>query len=439
MTQSIESPRNNCALLGAIQTVQSIEGVVPILHSTGSCGLQQYLGGSRVSGCGGSGYAGGLAIPSTNVTEKQVIFGGASRLREQIKNTVKVVKGDLYVVLSGCATELIGDDIPAMVKEARDQDFPVVYALTPGFRGDIHAGYQTAVKALLQQLLTGQAEPSAKVPGLVNIFGIVPAQDVFWQGHLLELQRILASVGLHANTLFGFGQGVDAWQQIPQAELNLVFSSWGMEIAEYLTEVFDTPYIDFSSLPVGAEDTNSVLRVLAEKSNLDFQKVEEMEKQEERRLAYYLEKMADVYFEAGLQKEFALVGEAAFVLGLARFLIKSFGLIPQTIIVTDNPAEPYRASLHEEISKLTLDFAAGIFFTEDRGQIRDILRKSQPGLILGSSLEKEAALELNVPLLPVSFPITEKVVLSKSYIGYAGAIALLEDLSSQVLSRIKST
>lgn len=435
MTGPIESSRNNCAFIGALQTVQTIKGVVPILHSTAGCGLQQYLGSNRVSGCSGSGYAGGIAIPSTNVIERQVIFGGTSRLREQIKNTVKVVKGDLYVVLSDCATELVGDDIPAMAKEAQDQDFPVVFVNTPGFQGDIHLGYQQVFKGLLEQLSKIGKIPEEKVvPGLINILGIIPYQDVFWQGHLLELQSILDSVGLKANTLFGQGQGIDNWKNIPRAELNVVFSPWGIETARYLEAKFGTPYVDFHGLPVGADDTNRVLQVLAEKLDIDVRKVEEVQKREDKRLAYYLDRIADIYFEAGLQKEFAVVGESAAVLGLSLFLIKSFGLIPKTLIITDNPQDLFRLHLTEEINQLALNLKIEILYIEDRGKIKDSLQKSKPELILGSSLEQEAALELNVPLLQVSFPITDQVVLSKSYIGYSGAVALLEDLSSQVIS-----
>jgi nitrogenase molybdenum-iron protein beta chain len=109
-TSIVEVSRNSCAFSGALQVVESIEKVVPIVHSTAGCTIQQYLGVNKVSGNKGSGYAGGVQASSSNVIEKQIIFGGTSRLREQIKNTIKVMDADLYVVLSGCATELVGDD-----------------------------------------------------------------------------------------------------------------------------------------------------------------------------------------------------------------------------------------------------------------------------------------------------------------------------------------
>lgn len=434
MSRHVESSRNNCALIGAIQTVQAIEGVVPIIHSTVGCGLQQYLGGSSVSGRHGSGFSGGFANPSTNIGEKHVVFGGSSRLREQIKNTLKVVKADLYVVLSGCATELVGDDIPAMTKEAQEQGYPVAYATTPGFRGGAHLGYELAVKALIEQLPKFSGKSVEKGNGrLVNIFGIIPNQDVFWQGNLLELKRILESVGLQANTLFGYGQGVESWQRIPQAELNLVFSPWGVEIARQLEEKFGTPWHDFKTLPVGAEETGHLLETLTDRLNLDRSRTDEVRRTEEKLLAHYLERVADAYFEFNFQKEFALVGDAGNAPGLAGFLVKNIGLIPGTIIITDNPAESVRSDLTDRLKGDAPDFSPQVHFIEDAGKIRDIIRDSSAELVLGSYLEREAALDLDVPLHQVSFPLVDRVVLSESYIGYRGAITFLEDLSREIL------
>jgi nitrogenase molybdenum-iron protein beta chain len=52
-----------------------------------------------------------VSTPSTNVAEKEIIFGGEGRLEEQIRTTVELIDGDLYVVISGCQVEMIGDDI----------------------------------------------------------------------------------------------------------------------------------------------------------------------------------------------------------------------------------------------------------------------------------------------------------------------------------------
>jgi len=50
MSRIIESCRNHCALLGAIQTVRAVEGLLPIVHSTAGCGRQEELGLGKQGG-----------------------------------------------------------------------------------------------------------------------------------------------------------------------------------------------------------------------------------------------------------------------------------------------------------------------------------------------------------------------------------------------------
>ncbi|MFL0195278.1 nitrogenase component 1 [Clostridium sp. WILCCON 0269] len=429
-TSIIDASRNSCALSGALQTVENIEKAVPIVHSTAGCAVQQYLGVNKVSGNRGSGYTGGIQVSSSNVIEKQVIFGGTSRLREQIKNTIKVLDADLYVVLSGCATELVGDDIPAMTKEAQEQRYPVINVQTPGFKGDIHYGYEITVRTLIEQLPKIYDISSKRQKELVNIFGIIPNQDVFWQGNLFELKRILESIGLKVNTLLGFQQDIAKWQQIPNAGLNLVFSSRGIKAVEYLKDKYNIPYLNFNSLPVGF-NTGSFIKKVGKQLNIDKKVLDEFIKAEENRLNYYLENIADFYYEYNLQKEFAVVSESNLALGVSGFL-EELGLIPKTIIITDNPEDIYKEHLRKEIGNFLSSQEVELYFEEDQGRINKIIENSEIELILGSSLENEIAGKINVPIHHISFPIWDSVVLDKTYMGYKGAVTLLEDIATLV-------
>ncbi|MBR9647734.1 nitrogenase component 1 [Clostridium tyrobutyricum] len=430
-TSIVEVSRNSCAFSGALQVVESIEKVVPIVHSTAGCTIQQYLGVNKVSGNKGSGYAGGVQASSSNVIEKQIIFGGTSRLREQIKNTIKVMDADLYVVLSGCATELVGDDIPAMTKEAQEQRYPVINIQTPGFKGDIHYGYEVTLRTLIEQLHKIYEVASERVKGLVNVFGVIPNQDVFWQGNLFELKRILESIGLKVNTLFGFGQNIENWRQVPNAELNLVFSPWRIKAAKYLKDKYNIPYLNFESLPVGLSSTSSFIEKVGNQLSIDENKINEFIKNEESKLNYYLENIADFYYEYNLQKEFAIVSETGYTLGIIEFLVE-IGFIPKTIIITDISEDNYRKYLDKKLHALLPLNQVNLYFEEDLEKINEIIKNSEVELILGSSLENKISDEINVPVQHISFPIWDSVILDKTYIGYKGATTLLEDIATLI-------
>ena len=75
-----------------------------------------------------------------------------------------------------------------------------------------------------------------------------------------------------------------------------------------------------------------------------------------------------------------------------------------------------------------------VFFSEDLAEISDLVRSGGAELVLGSALEEGVAAELGAPFLQLSFPLSDRVVLSRSYAGYHGAAILLEDLGSAMLS-----
>ncbi len=432
MAHHIEGSRNSCALHGALQVIEAIEGVVPVIHSTAGCGVQHYFGVNRLNA--GADRFGGPPVSNSNISEKHVVFGGSSRLREQLKNTVKIVEGDLYFIVTGCSTEMVGDDIPAMTKEGRDQDFQVIYANTPGFRGDVHQGYQLAVKALIEQLPSlGKGEQSP-IEGLVNIWGIVPHQDPFWAGNLEEIGRLLEGIGLKPNLLFGYGQGLSAWNRVPKAALNVVVSVWGDAPALLLEERYGTPVLKLEGLPVGSA-AGRFLQTVGERLNLDVTRTENFINGEEKRLNTLLASLADTYYRAGFQREFDLIGESAQVVGISDFLAGTLGLIPRTLIITDNPPEYTREALLTRLSGLVEGNGTEVFFSEDLAEITDLVRSSAVGLVLGSALEKPAAVELGIPFLQISFPLSEQIVLSRGYAGYRGAATLLEDFGSAILSK----
>ena len=431
MAHHIDGSRNSCALHGALQVIGAIEGAIPVLHSTAGCGAQHFLGVNRLD-AGGDRF-GAPPVSSSNISEKHVVFGGGSRLREQLKNTIKVVEGELYFIVTGCSTEMVGDDIPAMAKEGREQDFPVIYANTPGFRGDVHQGYQLAIKALIEQLPALGKAVEVPSKGVVNIWGIVPHQDPFWSGNLEELGRLLKGIGLEPNLLFGYGQGVPSWQKLPDALLNIVVSVWGDGTAKLLEERYGTPLLAVEGLPVGAAAAR-LLRAVSDRLALDQQRTELFIQSEEKRLHTSLGALADTYYRAGFQREFALIGESAQVVGVSEFLTGTLGLVPRTLVITDNPPEYAR----EALSTLLKGFVHGdrteLYFSEDHAEITDLVFRGAAELVLGSALEKSVALELGVPFLQISFPVADRVVLNRCYAGYRGAATLLEDLGSEILA-----
>ncbi len=434
MAQLVEQLRHVCAL-GALQSVLAIDRAVPILHAGPGCGQKLWNAVGLDNGCQGSGYVGGHSVPCTNITEKEVIFGGEQKIKETIENAFKVMDADFFVVLTGCTSEIVGDDVGEVVKEFQQQGRPIVYAETGGFKGTNYYGHELLLHAVTEQYL----KPSKAVePGLVNIWSVIPYQDPFWTGNLKEIEKLVSALGLVPNIIFGPGKGIRAIERVPAAQFNLLISPWaGLENMLHLQERFGTPYFHYPVLPIGPTETGNFLRSLARYAGTDIKKTENIISNYEDEYYYYIERSADVLLETRLlPRRFITVSDSFYALGVSRFLVNDMGLLPETQFITDGVADGYQQAIKREFESFSDGITAEVVFTNDGGaaqqQIRTIPFRSRP-LLIGSAWERVLAEEINAYQLSVSMPVSDRLILDRSYVGYSGALRLVEDIYSLVL------
>jgi nitrogenase molybdenum-iron protein beta chain len=432
----IEQVRYSCAL-AALHSVLAIDRAVPILHAGPGCGQRLSTALSTTNGYQGTGYAGGHAMPCTNSTEAEVIFGGEKKLKELITHSLEVMDADLYVVLTGCTADIVGDDSTEVARGFQKQGKPVVCAQTGGFSGNNFVGHELILGAIIDQYL----QPSEEIePGLVNVFSIVPYYDAFWTGNLEEIRKLLEAIGLKANIIFGPGGGVDALNKVPKAQFNLLLSPWiGLTNVKQLEEKFKTPYLHYPVLPIGPTETSKFLRAVGKYAGLSSEQVEVSIAELEKPYDYYIERSADYLLQArvGLPSRFITISDSFYALGISKFLVNDLGLLPGTQFIIDNIPAKYQADLEEEFKDLSPTISAPVVFTNDSGTIREKLRETKfrgKPLILGSAWDQMIAKELNGYQLSVSFPVADRFILNSTYIGYNGALRLAEDIFSVLVS-----
>ncbi|KNF08654.1 nitrogenase molybdenum-iron protein beta subunit NifK [Gottschalkia purinilytica] len=436
MSEIIEYPRQFCTL-AAQQTIVAIDRAIPILHAGPGCSSKIFGGASFSSGYQGSGYVGGSAIPCTNTTERDVVFGGEERLREVIDGALKVMDGDFFVVLTGCTSDIVGDDVAQVVSEFTNRDVPIAYAETGGFKGNSYNGHELVLESIINQTIEDAGE---RIEGLVNIWSVVPYQDPFWDGNLQAIKRLLEGIGLKANILFGEKSGgFKSWKQIPSAQFNLVISPWvGVKIAELLESKFGTPWLQYPSIPIGAVETSKFLKAVGRFANIDEKIVDEYIKEQESSYYYYLEKAADflLEFRYGLPGRFFNIADSFYTIGISKFLANDLSLLPGHQFITDEAPNEYRSLIEEQLLKLAPGVSTEVSFIADGGKIHEKLRQygnRYSPLIIGGTWDSDLAKELDGYHLSISLPITDRLILNRHYVGYDGGLRLTEDIYSSIL------
>ncbi|MDU4960479.1 MAG: nitrogenase component 1 [Sporomusaceae bacterium] len=434
MTQYIEQLRHACAL-GGMQSVLAIKRAAPILHAGQGCANK--LSGAIAAGNGmhGSGYIGGTQPPCSNIGETEVVFGGEEKLLQIIENSLKIIDADLFVVLTGCVPEIVGDDAAEVVKRFRRQGKPVVYAETGGFNGTNYAGHEIIVDAIIEQYLQ---PPAATEPGLVNIWCSVPFQDAFWVGNIKQIEALIRELGLTPNSIFGLEQdGITAVNTVPKAQFNLLVSPWvGLKNVRHLQAKFGTPYLHYPVLPIGPTETGRFLREVGAFAGVPAEQVERVIRAHERQYYAFIESALEAIYQTRIvPNRFITVADSVYSLSIARFLINDMGLIPEAQFITDGVLPQYQAAITAEFQKFNDDITADVHFSGDGGwvheAIRNTARTGRP-LLIGSSWEKVLSRQINGFHLSVSMPVADRLVLNSSYVGYGGGLKLLEDIYSEI-------
>jgi nitrogenase molybdenum-iron protein beta chain len=420
------------------------------MHAASGCAASITWGQSGGSALEVGGYCGGLSVPSSNVTDREVIFGGSDRLTEQIHRTLEVMEGRLFVVITSCVTEIIGDDIKAIVSEIRSEfsdtaqdGYPaLLFANTGGFLGNSYKGYDIVMSAIVRQFV---AKPAAKKHGKVNILGIVPFMDCFWRGNLDGIRKTLELLGLEVNTYFTGRDSLEAIRNSSEAELNIVVSDvYGIDIAETYQNLYDIPYI-VSSLPIGPSATEKLLRETAKALDLKID-IEEIIDTQYREYYHLLNPLIDALYDADHQRYAVIVADVNYGVALTRFLFDDLGWIPVHVQFTEILTEEQQKTITSKLSAETPALNPQVIFDTNASEAgryinalypkRDTdlyVNTLSPVFVFGSSLERDLAIKFSAPHLSISFPITNRAVINRGYTGFTGGLTLIEDIISAVI------
>ena len=425
MSQIMENPKGGCVLAGINAVLGAIDKVCPIYHSGPGCCMQTTAADQGQSGHKSSCFVSSVSIPSSNMLEKEVVFGGAKKLKTTIQGAIDIIDADAYFVLTGCTGGIIGDDIVSVTNEFMDQGYPVYPIETPGFAGDSNLGYEIIWNTLIDQVIEKDVKKDEK---LVNIFGIVPYHDPFWSGSLEEIDRILSKLGLKVNTFFTKHQNIEDIKNCSAAALNIIVNPWLFKgPAKKFEDKFGVKSIRIPGLFVGATDTTAFVRAVAEALELDQTIVEKVIAEEEDYVYRYLGQAIGVVS----WKRFAVVADANNAVGFTRYLANDYSFTPVLVIIS----EPIFRQEDKEriISKIQdLEYATPpkVLFLTDQYEINKAIREEENEitLLVGSSNEREIALEKDIQFILGAFPMNERLIFNRTYAGYRGSLTFTEDI-----------
>ena len=316
------NPAKTCQPIGAMYAALGINGCMP--HSHGSQGCCSYHRSHLTRH-----FKEPVVATTSSFTEGASVFGGLANMTQALSNIFTIYNPKIVAVHTTCLSEVIGDDIPMMIKKAKEEKIIpegkyVIHANTPSFVGSHVTGFASMVTGMVKYLAESSGTP---VEQLNLIPGFIDPAD------MRELKRIVNEMGVKT-VMFPDTSGV---LDLPQDGQYRMFPSGGATIEQIkssgdskgtlalghfashpaaieLDEKCKVPAA-LLELPYGLGNTDLLIHALRNHGGVD---VPATIGQERGRL---LDAMSDMhqYFHG---KRVALVGDPDHVIALTQFLVE---------------------------------------------------------------------------------------------------------------------
>jgi len=232
-----------CVFCGSRVVLYPIADALHLVHGPIGCAAYTW----DIRGALSSGPALHRLSFSTDLQERDVIFGGEKKLYDALVELIDRHDPKAAFVYSTCIVGIIGDNLEAVCKRvAEEKGMPVLPVQSEGFKGNKRAGYQAACNALFR--LVGTGDISNVSPLSVNILG-----DFNLAGEIWIIREYFQRMGIQTvANITGDGR-VDDVRRAHGASLNVVQCSGStMELAKMIKEKYGKPFMRVSYF--GVED-----------------------------------------------------------------------------------------------------------------------------------------------------------------------------------------
>ena len=337
-----------CVYCGARVVLNPITDAFHIVH--GPIGCASYTWDIRGSLSSGSELFRNSF--STDMSEKDIVFGGEGKLTAAIDEVVEKHHPKVIFVYATCIVGVIGDDVEAVCRLAEKKyGIRVIPVKSPGFSGNKSYGYKMACNAILSLLEPYKGIEKAEG---VNILG-----DFNLAGEMWIIKNYLREIGVPVVSTITGDACYDSLVKAPSARLNIVQCAGSMTyLARRMEQDMGIPFIKISFF--GVEDTTqSLLRIAQALGNEEsIKKAESFTSAESNKLQGFLDKYRDclkgkkaaIYVGGGFKaisliRQFNEIGIETVVVGTQTGRAEEYELIASlvgenTVILDDaNPAE----------------------------------------------------------------------------------------------------
>lgn len=429
------NPAKACQPLGAVFCSSGFEGTMPFVQGAQGCVAYFRSHLNRH-------FKEPFAAVSTSMTEDAAVFGGLNNMLEGLENAYTLYHPKMLAVSTTCMAEVIGDDLNAFIKQAKEKgvipkDLPVPFAHTPSFVGSYINGYDSMLKGILSTITAGRrGEPNGRI-------NIIPGFDTY-TGDYREIKRLLDIMGVKHTILAdvsnifdspntgeyklypGGTPLVDAADSI-NATATIALQKYStLKAMDYIKKEWNQQTI--AIVPIGIKNTDTFLDEVSRITGKPIP--DEIEDERGRAVDAMIDSHPYVH-----GKRFALVGDPDLLLGMISFLMEMGG-VPVHIVCTMGDKK-FEEDAYSLLRESPFGAEGRVYVGKDMWHLRSLMFTEPVDFLIGNSYAKFLWRDTGTPLIRIGFPLFDRHHLHRyPIIGYQGVINLVNWVVNTVLDEL---
>jgi len=466
-----------CQPMGSALAFKGIENTMVLYHGSQGCSTYMRLHLAHH-------FREPVDIASSSLSEKGAVYGGRENLKKGLRNVINRYKPKVIGVATTCLAETIGDDVPAIIREFKEEegigddlekDIIIIPVSTPSY-GESHvSGYIKALDAVVRKFTEKPPEDielmdymenmeimeyteilekekakesagKAEKPGMEEILNgklnLIPVESVS-PADVRELKEILAEtagdyiflpdisetfdapLGEELPKIAAGGTPLSEIADMPNSRASLGLGVVSMNLAvKYLEASHGVPGHNVP-IPIGLLNTDlfftELVRILGCPIPEKYQK-------ERGRL---LDAMVDVHkYLYGVKA--AVYGDPDTVFSLTTFMLE-LGMNP-VLVATGSKSRDFEKRIKQIFEEIRPELEPVVLDGIDFDSLNDAVSECSPEILIGNSNGRYIAKARDIPLVRVGLPIHDRVGAQRILtVGYRGALELLDRITNTIL------
>jgi light-independent protochlorophyllide reductase subunit B len=370
--------------------------------------------------------------PVTYTTFQARDLGGdtANLVTEAVRDAYERFRPQAMLVGESCTAELIQDQ-PGALAQGMRLPIPVVPLELPSYSKKENWG----ASETLYQLVRALCAPLAPAPGTqrpprapdtaptANLLGAT-ALGFRNRDDVIEVTRLLASVGVAVNVVAPWEASPDDLRRLPDADFNVcMYGEIALSTCDWLRRTFGQPVV--RTAPIGVGATRDFLREVGAVAGVDVGEALREERPGEsgvgasRSLLPWYSRSVDSTYLTG--KRVFVFADGTHACAAARIAVEEMGF---TLVGLGT----YSREMAREVRECGKRYGVEAFISDDYLEVEAKIAEAACELVLGTQMERHTAKRLGVPCAVISAPIHVQDVPARysPQMGWEGANVIFD-------------